>query len=85
MHLSWIAIGFQIIEIWASHTSANIYSSNLGRFSAEITSSEIPRHFTRYETEKNVVSTIAKIEVTLLDAVGSWQIILPMSNLERAY
>ena len=54
MHLSWIAIGFQII--WASHTSsANAYSSNLGRF----TPREIPRHFTRYETEKNIVSTIA--------------------------
>ena len=58
MHLSWIAIGFQII--WASHTSsANAYSSNLGlKFSAD-TPGEIPRHFTRYETEKNIVSTIA--------------------------
>ena len=66
MHLSWIATGFQIIEIWASHTSsANIYSSNLGRFSADIKPGEIPRHFTRYETEKNIVSTIAQIELTL--------------------
>ena len=65
MHLSWIAIGFQIIEIWASQTSANIYSSNLGRFSADITPNEIPRHLTRYETEKNIVSTISRKEVTL--------------------
>ena len=64
MHLSWIAIGFQII--WASHTSsANAYSSNLGRFSSADTPGEIPRHFTRYETEKNIVSTIARIELTL--------------------
>jgi len=57
MHLSLIAIGFQIIVIWASHTSsANIYSSNLGRFSADITPGEIPRHVTRYETEKNIAN-----------------------------
>ena len=66
MHLSWIAIGFQII--WASHmSSANVYSSNLGLLNAlaDITPGEIPRHFTRYETEKNIVSTIARIELTL--------------------
>ena len=62
MRLSWIAIGFQIIEIWASHTSsANIYSSNLGQFSADITPGEIQRNFARYETEKNIVSTRADI------------------------
>ena len=61
MNLSLIAIGFQIIVIWASHTSsANKYSSNLGRFSA----GEISRHVTRYETEKNKVSGIARIELT---------------------
>ena len=66
MRLSWIAIVFQIIEIWASHTSsANIYSSNLGRFSADITPGEIQRNFARYETEKNIVSTIAGVELTL--------------------
>ena len=65
MNLSLIAIGFQIIVIWASHTSsANKYSSNLRRFSADITSGEIPRHVTRYETEKNIVSGIARIELT---------------------
>ena len=63
MHLSWIAIGFQIIEIWATHTSsANIYSSNLGQFSADITPGEISRHYARYQTEKNIVSAIARIE-----------------------
>jgi hypothetical protein len=65
MNLLWIAIGFQIIAIFASQTSStNIYSSNLGRFSADITPSEIQQHFTRYESEKNIVSTIVRIELT---------------------
>ena len=65
MRLSWIAIGFQIIEVLASHTSsANIYSSNVGQFSADITQSEIQRRFTRYETEKYIVSSINRIKLT---------------------
>jgi len=83
MHLSWIAIGFQIIEIWTSHTSsANIYSSNLGQFSADITPGEIRRHFTRYETEKDIANrdfghlkwfrrTVSNAITTLGDKIGS--------------
>jgi hypothetical protein len=60
MNLYWIAIVFQIIEIVASHTSsANIYSPNFGQLSADLTPNKIQRHFTRYETKKELVSTVA--------------------------
>ena len=69
---------------WASHTSsAKIYSPNyhhpllrapldfqtLRRPCGDIKSCEIQKHSTRYEREKNIVSTIARIELTLVAIV----------------
>ena len=59
--MNWSVGG--IVDGWGAR-GENKYYSNSRRFSADITPGEIPRHVTRYETEKNIVSGIARIELT---------------------